>query len=463
MSILINNKNCSNIHFTGIFGSGMSAIAQYLRWNGLEISGSDRMYKSKDTEEIANKLLDTGCSLYPQNGSAITENTDIICISSAIEDSNPDILSAKSHGIQIVHRSDLLSAIVSSKKTVAVAGTSGKSTVTAMIFEFMTHCGLNPSLISGANLLSLEKKGLIGNAYKGKSRYLIIEADESDGSLIKYKPFISLFLNVSKDHKTVPEVVTLFNKLANQSVVSIINADDPNLTNIKKTLTFSLNSEADWTPQQIDSNPLSFQFVHDNSHFVLPLPGLHNLSNCAAALCTCEYLSCNEQKLEAAVKNFQGVARRFSINKTRHGITVIDDFAHNPEKIKAAINAARGISNTLFVIYQPHGYGPTRFLKNEYIEVFQKCLANSDSLYLLPIYYAGGTAQKDISSQDLINELNKNSFKACAPADRDSVLNSIKTTAQQGDCILLMGARDPTLPSFASDLVKLFGGKIITT
>ncbi|MDO5577613.1 MAG: Mur ligase family protein, partial [Fibrobacter sp.] len=274
-----------------------------------------------------------------------------------------------------------------------------------------------------------------------------------------YKPFISLFLNVSKDHKPINEVVSLFNQLANQSTLSIVNADDDILKSIKKTLTFSLKAHADWKPDQFKLNPLSCELIHGNYSYRLPLPGQHNLSNCAAALCTCEYLLCSQQKLEEAVRKFEGVARRFSISKTTQGVTIVDDFAHNPEKIKAAVNASRGISDKLFVIYQPHGFGPTRFLKNEYIEAFKNCLNDSDTLYLLPIYYAGGTAQKDISSQDLINGLIDKKFKSSAPENRDVVLNSLKNTVQNGDCILLMGARDPSLPSFAQKLVNLFGGK----
>ncbi len=184
-AIVINERPCRSIHFAGIFGSGMSAIAQYLRFQGITVSGSDRFHASEDTASIRRSLEGLGCAIVPQDGSGFGEDIDVVCVSTAIEDSNPDIAASRNRGIPIVHRSDVLSALIASKKTIAVAGTSGKSTVTAMIFEFLTACGKSPSLISGAGLRRLEKQGLIGNAFCGGSDLLVVEADESDGTLVK--------------------------------------------------------------------------------------------------------------------------------------------------------------------------------------------------------------------------------------------------------------------------------------
>ncbi len=162
--IVINEHRCRSVHFTGIFGSGMSALAQYLRFQGITVSGSDRFHASEDTASIRRSLEGLGCAIVHQDGSGVGADTDVVCVSTAIEESNPDIAAARSRGLPIIHRSDLLAAIIATKKTIAVAGTSGKSTVTAMIFEFLTACGKSPSLISGAGLRRLEKQGLIGNA-----------------------------------------------------------------------------------------------------------------------------------------------------------------------------------------------------------------------------------------------------------------------------------------------------------
>ncbi len=176
----------------------------------------------------------------------------------------------------------------------------------------------------------------------------------------------------------------------------------------------------------------------------LPLPGAHNLENLRAALCVCEYLGCEGSDLACAVSRFEGVARRFTIIKTSRGIYVVDDFAHNPAKIAAAVSAVRGLSERIIaVIPGPHGFGPTRFLKDEYIETFRSVFKDDDAIYLLPIYYAGGTAQKDISSEDIIEGLGTNSFGAHAVKDREDLLVRLGNTVRPGDCILVMGGQRP--------------------
>ena len=195
--------------------------------------------------------------------------------------------------------------------------------------------------------------------------------------------------------------------------------------------------------------------------FHLPLPGAHNAENLIAALCICEHFGCDPSALAAAVERFQGVARRFSLVRTTGGVTVIDDFAHNPAKIAAAVAAARGTAQRIIAIYQPHGFGPTRFLKKDYITTFKTIFHPADALFLLPIYYAGGTAVKDISSQDLIAGLGDVPFLAQAVSDRSTLLLLLSKSVQAGDVVLLMGARDPSLPGLAASIIALFGGPVV--
>lgn len=448
MSLLINNREYNSIHFTGILGSGMSAIAQYLRWDGLNVSGSDRLLASEDTSLSRDRLIGMGCKLFNQDGTGINEATEAICVSTAIEDTNPEILAAKKLNIPILHRSDVLAAIVSSKKTIAVAGTSGKSTVTAMIFEFLSYCGKAPSLISGAALKRLENSGLIGNAFHGASDLLVIEADESDGTLVKYHPYISVLLNVSKDHKPIPELMELFRALKEHTTIPIVNNDDPLLRALGTEQSFGILSDATWKADNYTLDKLSGTLTMDKTDYKLPLPGIHNLSNLAAALSVCKLTNCDELKLVDAVRTYEGVARRFTIHTTIKDVFVVDDFAHNPEKIKAAVNAARNLSPTLIAIYQPHGFGPTRFLKDDYVETFKSIFKKEDTLFLLPIYYAGGTAQKDITSQMLIDAMGEIEFSAVAPSNREELLMLLNPVLKKGICILLMGARDPSLANF---------------
>jgi UDP-N-acetylmuramate--alanine ligase len=461
--IIVNECPCRNVHFTGIFGSGMSALAQYLRFQGITVSGSDRFHANDDTSSVRTALEELGCAVVPQDGSGVTMETDVVCISTAIEDSNPDIAAARGLGIPIIHRSDLLAAIIGTKRTIAVAGTSGKSTVTAMIFEFLTACDKSPSLLSGAPLRRLEREGMIGNAWSGGSDLLVVEADESDGTLVKYRPDTSVILNVSKDHKSPDELKGLFGTLAVQSSWSASNADDPVLLTLPASVRFGRNGTAAWRPDDVEFLPESVKLRRNGTKYHLPLPGSHNLENLCAALCVCEHFGCDPALLVDAVGKYEGVARRLSISRTNSGVTVIDDFAHNPVKIAAAVAAARGLAQRIIAVYQPHGFGPTRFLKDDYIETFRKIFQPPDSLYLLPIYYAGGTAQKDISSQDLIDGLGPVPFTAKALKDRNELLSIAEIDVKAGDCMLLMGARDPSLPALARTIVEMLGGEATGT
>jgi len=457
--VAIGEHRCRSIHFTGIFGSGMSALAQYLRYQGIAVSGSDRFHANEDTASLRRSLEGLGCTIALQDGSGVNADTDAVCVSTAVEDGNPDIAAARAGGIPIVHRSDLLASIIGTRKTIAVAGTSGKSTVTAMIFEFLTACDKSPSLISGAGLRRLEKQGLIGNAWSGASDLLVVEADESDGTLVKYRPAASVILNISKDHKGLEEIKGLFAALAARSSWTAINADDPFLASLPAAIRFGRNGSASWRPDREELLPTSVKLIKGGTEYHLPLPGEHNLENLRAALCVCEHVGCEPSALADAVRNYEGVARRFSLTRTKLNVQVVDDFAHNPTKIAAAVRAARGLSARIIAVYQPHGFGPTRFLKDEYLATFRTIFRQQDALYLLPIYYAGGTAQKDISSEDIITGLGPVAFTAKALRDRDELLASLQAGAGPGDCVLLMGARDPSLPALARKIVEVFGGE----
>ena len=197
------------IHFTGVCGTGMSALAQFDALQGLRVSGSDRSADRDEAADVVGRLRQAGIALLPQDGGGVTPDA-LVVVSTAIEKDNVDVLRAQTLGAEIVHRADHLAALAARRRTLAVAGTSGKSTVTAMIFEILLAAGQEPSLIAGANLPSLRAKGLVGNAWLGKSDLLVIEADESDGTLTRYAPALGLLLNISRDHKELGELEELF-------------------------------------------------------------------------------------------------------------------------------------------------------------------------------------------------------------------------------------------------------------
>jgi UDP-N-acetylmuramate--alanine ligase len=432
----------------------MSAVAQYCCQAGIAVTGSDRLAESVDTKDIRKKLEKIGCVFFPQDGSGISEKTSAIVVSTAIEEDNRDKMAARSRDIPVFHRSDVLAALIDTKRTVAIAGTSGKSTVAAMVFEFLTSCGKSPSLITGASLIRLEEEGLVGNAFQGESDILIIEADESDGSLVKYRPEVSVFLNISRDHKPLEEVLRLFETLANQSTYVIANANDQRLKLSGVSTTFGTSITARYKPERIETITPFVTFFRSGTMFELPQPGYHNLLNVLAALCVCDYFGCQDFRLAEAVGRFKGLRRRFSVVTLAGGIKVVDDFAHNPEKVRAAMITAKAMCRRVFAVFQPHGFGPTRFLKDDYAKVFSEILTNNDELYLLPIYYAGGTAQKDISSNDLAMGISGGSKAVFTPPDRAACIGMLREKVMPGDMVLVMGARDPSLSGFASDLAK---------
>ena len=203
-------KKYKHFFFVGIAGTGMSAIAQYLKGIGMYVSGSDRLFNNNEKILIQEQFENLGINCYFQDASGVNSSIDVIVISTAIEDSNIELQKAKSLGIPVMKRSELLAEISKNKRTIAVGGTSGKSTTSAMTFHIMQNAGFEPSIITGAGLTSLQSKGLPGNAWVGKSDWLVIEADESDGSIVNYIPEIGLLLNIDKDHKEYDELMKIF-------------------------------------------------------------------------------------------------------------------------------------------------------------------------------------------------------------------------------------------------------------
>jgi len=445
------------IHFVGIFGSGMSAIAQYLAKTGEAVTGSDRLGNSSDAIHTKSCLEALGCKIFSQDGTGITKDTKTVVVSTAIEDSNPDIAAAKAQGIPILHRSDVLAAIIQSKKSLVIAGTSGKSTVTAMVFELLKACGKDPSLISGAALRSLQGDGAIGNAYVGTGDFLVVEGDESDGSLVKYEPMGAVVLNLSKDHKPEAVVLEMFQTLSKKSQWCLKNKDDRKLDPLEADLSFGFLG-GDYTAVKKEGGLFSTTLQIEGHLFTVAAPGDHNASNLLAALAVCQKAGCGLEELALAAPAYQGVDRRFVVHETFQNVTVIDDFAHNPEKIRAALLTAKKFSKRVVALFQPHGFGPTRFLKDDYAAMFVDVLEAGDTLIMLPIYYAGGTATKDISSQDLIDLMTEGSFRAFAPNLRTDAIDIVQSVAGPGDAVLVMGARDPSLSAFIKTIVATLNG-----
>ena len=439
--------------FVGIAGAGMSAIAQYLNGIGMEVSGSDRFFNTGEAGDIKAKLEGEGVNCFAQNGQGITPSNDLIVVSAAVEDSVVEVQKAKELSIPIIKRSELLALIAASKKTIAVGGTSGKSTTCAMLFDILEHAGLQPSVISGAGLVSIIKKGRIGNSKVGNGEWLIIEADESDGSIVQYKPEIGLLLNIEKDHKELNILMDVFRVFRQNSKKFIVNGSHIGSRKFsqdkKYDFAFDDSSVGGYVATAFNQEGLKISFKINNTPFHLNLVGRHNMENALAATAVAAQLDVPLQTCADALANYEGIYRRNQVLGCKDGVWVIDDFAHNPVKCAAAILSCQPIAPKVVAWFQPHGYGPTKFLRQDFVEEIGNVLRDQDEIWMSEIFYAGGTTVKDISANDLINDLRANNKKAFFVEDRNDLLKAIRSHLTANCVLLLMGARDPSLEKFS--------------
>lgn len=445
--------------FIGVAGAGMSAIAQYLQGIGKEVSGSDRFFKEGEVNETRDKLEAEGIHCFFQNGEGITQQTDLVVVSTAVEDTVVEVQKAKQLNIPIIKRSELLALIADSRKTIAVGGTSGKSTTSAMLFDILEYGGFKPGIISGAGLVSLIKKGKIGNAKVGEGEWLIIEADESDGSIVQYKPEIGLLLNVDKDHKEIDVLMDVFNTFRNNSRLFSVNRSHSLAEKLSQDAAhdFAVTNDknAGYVASDFNQNGLIVTFKVNDVDFNLELLGRHNMENALAAAAVAAQVGVPLSTASIALNNYEGIYRRNQVLGNKNGVWLIDDFAHNPVKCAKAIESCQPIAGKVIAWFQPHGYGPTKFLRADFVEEIANALRPQDEIWMSEIFYAGGTAVKDISANDLINDLKTRGKNAFFVEDRNNLVESLRPHFTDDCVVLLMGARDPSLEHFAKQVWDL--------
>lgn len=450
-------ENIKYPFFVGIAGAGMSAIAQYLQGTGMQVAGSDRFFNDGKAGDIKAKLETEGIRCFLQNGEGITANTDLVVVSTAIEDTVIEVKKAKEMGIPIIHRSALLSLIAATRKTIAIGGTSGKSTTTGMLFDIMRHAGKDPSVISGAGLVDLIKKGRIGNAFVGAGEWLIIEADESDGSIVQYRPEIGVLLNVEKDHKELDELVGVFGTFRDNSRHFSVNRSNEysRKLSVDAKNDFCVDgsdTEAGFQATAFRQNGFQVSFRINGHDFELNILGRHNMENAVAATAAASLAGVSIADAARSLRKYQGIYRRTQVLGQKNGVWVVDDFAHNPAKCAAAIRACQPVSGRVVAWFQPHGYTPTKFLRKEFAHEIAHALRDQDEIWMSEIFYAGGTATKDISALDLVNDIKALGKNAYFVEDRNLFLAKAKNHLTAGTTLLLMGARDPSLEQFGKDV-----------
>jgi len=448
----------NKVFFIGIAGVGMSAIAQYLRGTGKEVSGSDRFFKEGEYNETRSKLEAEGIRCFVQDGEGISADTDLVVVSTAIEESVPEVQKTRQLNIPILKRSEVLALIAESKRTIAIGGTSGKSTTSAMLFDILTLAGLQPGIISGAGLVSIIRQGKIGNAAVGEGDWLVIEADESDGSIVNYHPAIGLLLNVDKDHQELDELMQLFGvfrKNSDRFVVNRSNGFSLRLSSGKENdFATTSGTGAKWEASAFQQEGFTIHFNINETPFTINAPGRHSMENATAAVAVANSMGVDLEVCAKALRNYEGIYRRHQLLGRKNGVWVIDDYAHNPVKCARSIEACQPLAPKVVAWFQPHGYGPTRFLRDDFVKEIAAALRPQDEIWMSEIFYAGGTAVKDISANDLINDIRALGKHAFFIEDRNDFVESVRPHLTGDSVLLLMGARDPSLEEFGKEVYE---------
>ncbi len=459
--------------FCGIGGSGMLPLATILKQRGALVAGSDRSRDQGRTPEKFAALEREGFTLFPQDGSGITGQDQVLVASAAIEDTVPEIARAKDLGVPRLTRADLNAALFNAADTgIAVAGTSGKSTVTAMLGWILHHAGRAPTIMNGAvmkNFASPDRP--FASAVVGGTQIYVSEVDESDGSISQYRPAVGILLNVSLDHKSMEELRTLFGDYVAASETAVINASDEEamalIGRAKHTITFGIADQGATISvvagSRADGPTRQAATVLDRSDrsehaLVLAMPGRHNLSNALAAIAGAKAVGVSVSEAVAALAEFRGLARRFDILGTSpSGVTVIDDFGHNPEKCAATLRTLKAHPGRVLAFFQPHGYGPLRQMGTELAETFANELGPEDLTLLCDPVYFGGTVDRSEGSERIVDLIAKaggqNGPKPLHINTREGCGDFLVANARPGDRIVVMGARDDTLSEFAASIL----------
>jgi UDP-N-acetylmuramate--alanine ligase len=439
------------VHFTGIGGIGMSGLAEVLLGMGYRVTGSDLKLGP-----ITERLARMGAVVFEGHAAGNVAGSNAIVVTSAARPDNPEILEARRRGIPVIPRGELLAELMRLKFGIAIGGSHGKTTTTSMVASILTHAGLDPTVVVGG--LSATMRG--SNARIGKSQYLVVESDESDGSFLKLAPILAVVTNIDREHldhyADLNQILAAFLDFVNKVPfygAAVLCIDDENVQRIlpsvnRRMILYGYNSQADLHIHHASAGHLSSEFrltrgTQDLGVFKLNVPGAHNISNATAAAAIALELDIPLEQIRAGLAQFAGVDRRFQIKGSEHGVTVIDDYGHHPTEVRATLAAARACNfGRIHVLFQPHRYTRTRALMDEFAHAFPQ----ADNVFITDIYAASEKPIEGISSQALVDRMrNAGHPGAHYAASMPEGIAAVSAVAEPGDAIITLGAGNISL------------------
>lgn len=464
--------------FCGIGGSGMLPLAMIVHGRGARVVGSDRSRDQGRTPEKFAWLEQQGMAIVPQDGEGLTKDFEALIVSTAIEDIIPEVRKAKELGIPILKRADLLARLFNdAERKIAVAGTSGKSTTTGMLAWILSQSGKNPTVMNGANFLNFVSPDTpFASALVGDPNIFLAECDESDGSIVLYHPTTAILTNVALDHKPIEELIPVFRQYLSQSRQQTLNLGNGAIAENfaaefqSTALTFGIDHSSarltatGYTPQQVGSaTQITDRVTGESGTLTLQVSGKHNLENALAAISAAILEGISLDDCLTILSTFKGVGRRLEKVGNYNNISVMDDFAHNSDKVRATLDCLNEHRGRLLVMFQMHGFGPLKLMKAELRDAFLNGLKAGDIIFMPEVLYLGGTVDRSYTACDFINEINERGDKKGVKGEwfstRSEILSPILAEAREGDRIIVMGARDDTLSDFAREILTGLSSK----
>lgn len=463
-----------SFYFIGAGGAGMSAIAYVLLKLGYRVSGADLC-----ESETTGRLVQNGATIYQGHSGEHLSDEDAVVVSSAIREDNPELLAARQRGMKVLHRSDVLAALLNRHDGIAVAGSHGKTTTTSMIAYLLEQAGEDPNVLIGGDLAAIG-----GNAKVGKGRWLVAEADESDGSFLKFRPYVAVVTNIENDHMdhygTQDEIRKAFRQFLSQVApngLAVLGFDSPVVRSVAAELnqpfvSYAVDVAADYTARNITTQGVSttFEVWHQGRQLgtmTLGVPGRHNVMNCLACIAVGIYAGLSFSRIAAIMPGFSGAKRRFQTKGHESGIWVVDDYGHHPTEIRATLQAAKAATTGRVVcVFQPHRFSRTQLLAEEFGTAFLP----ADILVLTDIYAAGERPIPGISGETILREVKRQSGQPVHYCpDFHKLEDCILPLLQSGDLLITMGAGNiyqtgerilQRLAETALEAIKMQGRKI---